>query len=165
MNKNKFFDPSFFVPFSILVVSVGALAIAYFVQYFFEVEPCVLCLYQRIPYFASVVLGSIALVVEYRRVRVVEAAGVIFGFGAAIAFYHVGVEQHWWASVVACGGNGGDGAAKTVRELHQLLLKGDLHKACDNIIWSLYGFSMATYNVIISLALACLLYTSPSPRD
>lgn len=154
MNENKFSDPAFIAPLSIFVFSVAALSIAYFVQYALKIEPCILCLYQRVPYFATGTLGLVALFVSYRRVRVVEAAGVTFGFGVAIAFYHVGVEQHWWASVVACGTHGGDGGAKTVEELQQLLLVGDSVKACDNINWTLFGFSMATYNVIVSLALA-----------
>jgi|TARA_B110000438_G_C15771300_1_gene632024 disulfide bond formation protein DsbB len=154
MNINKFSAPPFIVPFSIFIFSTTALAIAYFVEYFLEIEPCLLCLYQRIPYFASGVLGLVALITSYRRVRVVEAAGVIFGFNATIAFYHLGVEQHWWMSVIACGAHGGDVGAKTVEELQQLLLTGDPVKACDNINWSLFGFSMATYNVIVSLILS-----------
>jgi disulfide bond formation protein DsbB len=154
MNINKFSDPTFIVPLSIFIVSAGALAFANFVQYAFEIEPCILCLYQRIPYFASGTLGLVALVISYRRVRVVEAAGVIFGFGAAIAFYHVGVEQNWWTSVTACGANVRDGGVKTVEELQQLLLVGESIKACNDINWTLFGFSMANYNFIVSFALA-----------
>lgn len=158
MNKNKFSDPAFIVPLSIFIISAGALAIAYSVQYFLKIEPCVLCYYQRIPYFASGMLGLIALFFSYRRVRIVEAAGIIFGFGAAIAFYHVGVEQHWWASVVACGTDGEAGGVMTVEELQKFLLVGESYQACDNINWSLFGFSMATYNVILSIILAIVSF-------
>ena len=154
MNKKRFSNPAFIVPLSIFIASAGALLIAYFVQYILKVEPCILCLYQRIPFFATGMLGLVALTVSYRRVRVVEAAGIIFGFGAAIAFYHVGVEQHWWSSVAECGALVEGRGAKTVEELQQLLLAGDPIKSCDNINWTLFSFSMATYNVIISLALA-----------
>ena len=158
MNKKNFSNPAFIVPLSIFIFSVGPLVIAYSVEYFLKIEPCVLCLYQRIPYFASGILGLIALVVSYRRVRIVEAAGIIFGFGAAIAFYHVGVEQHWWASVVACGAQDEAGGAKTVEELQKFLLAGKSVKTCDSINWSLFGFSMATYNVFFSLTLAIVSF-------
>jgi len=154
MRKKRYSHPAFLVPFSIFSISAVALAAAYFVQYAFKVEPCVLCLYQRIPYVVSGILGLVALAVSCRRVRVVEAAGVVFGFGAAIAFYHVGVEQHWWASIAACGADSVYRGAATVDELRQLLMSKNLIKACDVVNWALFGVSMATYNVIVSLALA-----------
>lgn len=154
MNGNRISDLSLIVPLSIFIASMGALGIAYFVQYSLKAEPCILCLYQRIPYFASGILGLLALIISYRRIRVIEAAGVIFSFGAAIAFYHVGVEQHWWASVVECGNHSGDVGASTVEELRQLLIAGGSVVACDQISWTLFGISMATYNVIVSLILA-----------
>ena len=77
-------------------------------------------------------------------------SGIVFLVGAGIAFYHVGVEQHWWASAASCGNNGGD-VPKTIDELRQLLMQAKPAKACDEVDWTLFGLSMATYNVPFSL--------------
>jgi len=154
MGGHKTPDMAVLVPFGIFAVSAAALANAYIAQYALGIEPCVLCLYQRIPYAVTGVLGIVALLMPAERERAVTAAGVVFLAGAAIAFYHVGVEQHWWASAAACGSSGGNQDPKTVEELRQLLLGARPAKACDEVDWTLFGVSMATYNVGLSLALA-----------
>ncbi len=146
-------DLAFLAPFGIFAVSVAALANAYTAEYVFGLEPCILCLYQRIPYAIAGVLGGAALFRPSLRFRAVAVAGVVFLAGAALAFYHVGVEQHWWVSAASCGAGGGDGPA-TVDELRRLLMQAKPVKACDQVDWTLFGLSMATYNVGLSLALA-----------
>ena len=71
--------------------------------------------------------------------------------GAGIAFYHVGVEQHWWASAASCGS---DAPGQTITmDQFQALLQQKPEKACDEIDWTLFGISMATYNVAASTIL------------
>ena len=49
------------VPFAILTASIGALIIAYTAELAFGIEPCILCLYQRIPYALAGALAVAAL--------------------------------------------------------------------------------------------------------
>ena len=49
------------VPFAILAASIGALIIAYTAELAFGIEPCILCLYQRIPYALAGALAVAAL--------------------------------------------------------------------------------------------------------
>ena len=144
------------VPLAILAASIGALITAYTVELAFGVEPCILCLYQRIPYALAGTLALAALLAPGERVKVwaVIGAGVAFLAGAEIAFYHVGVEQHWWRSLASCGVAAGDPEPETVEELRRLLTEARPAKACDEVDWTLFGVSMATYNVAASLALA-----------
>ncbi len=150
------------VPFGILAASVGALATAYTAQYAFGLEPCILCLYQRVPYALAGVLGLGALLLpngekeEQARAWAVAACGLVFLTGAGIAFYHVGVEQHWWVSA-ACGVSGGSEVPKTVEDLRQMLTEKP-PKACDDVDWTLFGLTMATYNIGASLALAAAAF-------
>ena len=154
MNQNTHrFDLAFLAPFGIFAVSAAALANAYTAEYVFGLEPCILCLYQRIPYAIAGVMGAAALFMPSLRAPVVAVAGVVFLSGAVLALYHVGVEQHWWVSAAACAGGGGDVPA-TVDDLRQLLMQAKPVKACDQVDWTLFGLSMATYNVALSLALA-----------
>lgn len=151
-------DYSRMVPFAVFAASAFALANAYTAQYAFDLEPCVLCLYQRVPFAVAGALGVAGFLLPGEqidwKVRAVAVSGVVFLIGAGIAFYHVGVEQHWWVSAAACGTGSGVEDPKTVEELQKLLMQAKPVKACDEVDWTLFGLSMATYNVAFSLALA-----------
>lgn len=141
------------VPLGVMAASVGALAIAYTAQYGFAKEPCALCLYQRLPYAVTGVLGLLALAVPPGRPRaaVVALCGAVFLAGAGIAFYHVGVQQHWWAAITACGG---PPATELTPEQMLAQLRQGAPRPCDRIEWAVFGISAAAYNVVASLALA-----------
>ncbi|NQV82173.1 MAG: disulfide bond formation protein B [Rhodospirillales bacterium] len=158
MRGNNSFDLAVLVPFGIFAASAAALINAYIAQYVFDLQPCILCLYQRVPYAIAGVLGGAALFVPGVRLWAVRLAGLVFLVGGGIAFYHVGVEQHWWASAAACGSAGGGDGPATVEELRQLLLSAKPVKPCDQVDWTLFGLSMATYNVGLSLALAFMSF-------
>ena len=71
----------------ILVTSIFALAVAYISQYGFGFEPCVLCYYQRIPYFAVIVLSLLSLSIrmaDHRNIQI--CIGLIFCISAFLAF-------------------------------------------------------------------------------
>jgi disulfide bond formation protein DsbB len=140
------------IPLAILAASVGALGTAYVADVVFGLEPCILCLYQRVPYAITGVLAVLALSARPGPVQAasVGICGVVFAAGAAVAFYHVGVEQHWWASP-ACGGELATGLSLADMKA---ALSAPQPKACDEVDWTLFGLSMATYNVAASLALA-----------
>jgi len=145
-------DEQRLIPLAIVAASVGALAFAYTAQYAYGFEPCILCLYQRVPFAVAGVLGLLALLVPRGNIRnaAVALAGVTLLIGSGIAFYHVGVEQHWWVSAASCGGG-----LNEAMSINQLLtqLQNKPAKACDEVDWALFGISMATYNVAASLAL------------
>ncbi len=145
------------VPGLALVVSLGALAAAYGSQYWGGLAPCVLCLYQRAAYGAVILLALAALGCAWgdREKAARFFTGLCaLGFltGAGIAFYHVGVEQHWWTGSEACVGAAA-GSARTIEELRAQLMAAPIVR-CDQVAWSLFGISMAGYNGVISLALA-----------
>lgn len=145
------------VPLGLFAIANGALALALHAQFVLGLEPCILCLYQRIPYALIGLVAAVALIRRDPRFRraVVLISAICFTVGAATAFYHVGVEQHWWASAV-CGGDL-SGTASTQELLAGL--KAPPEKSCDQIDWSFLGLSMATYNVLFSgiMAGACLI--------
>ncbi len=145
------------VPFSIISVCIGALSIAYTAQYGFGLEPCILCLYQRVPYALASVIALAGIMMPRGRGRNI-LTGIcipVFITGAAIAFYHVGVEQHWWASAAGCGGTL---AGDTSIADFQAALLAPPEKACDTIDWTLFGLSMTVYNVMIFGSLSAATY-------
>ncbi|NQV82816.1 MAG: disulfide bond formation protein B [Rhodospirillales bacterium] len=141
------------LPIAVGLICWGAAAVGVIAQYAFDVEPCILCTYQRIAYGIA---GAIALASLFSKYRALFLGGctAVLVIGAAIAFYHVGVEHHWWASVTSCGG-----APTTGMSLNDVLSQLNVKqpKACDEVDWTLFGVSMATYNVGVFLALAALM--------
>jgi disulfide bond formation protein DsbB len=140
----------------LLLASIGALATAFTAQFAFDLEPCILCKYQRIPYFAVILFAGLAMHIKMAdHAGTAKVIGVVFLLGAALAFYHNGVEQHWWDAATSCGSSGG--ALTTFNDFqHQLLAK--MPKRCDQIDWTLFGLSMTVYNVVASLALAAFSF-------
>ena len=139
-------------PALLILVGVGALASAYTAQYGFGLEPCILCLYQRVPYAVVALLGAVGLMYPSRLAAVFALAMLAFAINTGIASYHVGVEQHWWASAV-CGGH-------LVQNVNTADLMAALshkpEKSCDQVDWTFLGISMASWNVVISLGLAAI---------
>ncbi len=141
------------------LVSAGVLAAALVFQYGFGYQPCILCIWQRWPYVAVLVFFVATQVFrQWRGVgdALLVASGLALLTNAGIAFYHVGVEFHWWAGTAGCGS---PGVALTLAELRaQVMQAAVVH--CDEIQWTLFGISMAGYNVMISLVLALFAFAS-----
>lgn len=140
----------------LLIGSGGLLAGAYGFQYFGDLQPCVLCLYQRVPHAVVIVLALAAIVLSPRPVTgwIIGLAGLAVAVGAGIAGFHVGVEQHWWEGTAECGSVA---SADTVEALRAQLLAQPVVR-CDEVPWSLFNVSMAGYNFAFSTALAIFAF-------
>jgi disulfide bond formation protein DsbB len=156
MKHSSWFEQPSFHLAAVFVVSVGALGVAFAGERLLGAEPCILCLYQRVPYAVAAILAALGAIlpISSRSERVVLATcGVIFLLGAMLAFYSVGVEEHWWAGVAGCTGNLPEGLSldrlgdRTIVKL----------RPCDVDVWRLFGLSMAAYNSVLQafLSLAC----------
>ncbi|MGB1625763.1 MAG: disulfide bond formation protein B, partial [Candidatus Puniceispirillaceae bacterium] len=69
------------------------------------------------------------------------------------AFYHVGVEQGLWLGPASCSG-GIDNSLSNSAMLDLLLATPVIR--CDEIAWQFLGLSMASWNMLFSLAQAGL---------
>jgi len=142
----------------IFLVCVGALATAYFVEYVIGVEPCILCLYQRIPYAAAGVFALFAIVGKpggFTQQAALLGCMVAFLAGTSIAFYHFGVEEQWWEASCA----GAQSLDMSFEDLKASILSEPL-KPCDSKDWVMLGISITVYNTIASLLLALSCFTS-----
>jgi len=144
INNNRLY------PALVLIISLGTLASAYTAQYIFGMEPCILCLYQRIPFAIAAALALVGVIrPNIASIIMIILVGV-FAFEAGLAFYHVGVEQHWWASATGC--TGGEISSSPL-EMLKNIQKAKV-KPCDEVDWTFIGISMATWNVLFSILLA-----------
>lgn len=139
-------------PAIVLLASVAVLGTALASQFLGRLRPCDLCIYQRWPYVATIVLGAAALFLPAISVRraLLALCGAAFLVGAGIAAYHVAVEQHWVQGPATCTGGG---PALTIEDLRRQLMATPIVR-CDEIAWSWLGISMAGYNFIASVLLA-----------
>lgn len=146
---------------SVAAASILALAAAYTAQYGFGLFPCELCLYQRIPYAIAIGLGLMAAFLNPAFARMaLGACGLTFLVGAAIAAFHVGVEQHWWEGTDSCGMNLN---ATDIEVLREQIMNAPRAR-CDQAPWSFLGISMAGYNGIASLLLAFFCFAALKRR-
>ena len=86
-------------------LGVVVLGSVYASQYLGGLQPCVLCLYQRWPWWVATGLAMLAIVLR-RHLRMqaltVGLASLSILIGACIAAFHVGVERHWWQGLASC---------------------------------------------------------------
>jgi disulfide bond formation protein DsbB len=121
-------------------------------QYGFGAEPCQLCVWQRYPHAALIVLGIAGYLAVPRAALLI--GGLVALGSAGLALYHFGIENGFWALPAGCAA-GQD--ATSVEELRQLLLEAP--PACDQVSVTLFGLSLALWNAVVSFCLALLAAT------
>lgn len=135
-----------------LGASLAMLATAYGFEYLGGLKPCVLCLYQRVPYglAAGIALGGFFFA-PHRKTAIwlLLLLALVFFANGVLAFYHVGVEQGWFVGTEACGGVVPSDSLAALRES----LLNTSPARCNEIAWSLFGISMAGYNFMASIGL------------
>lgn len=138
----------------IFLASAGALGFALIMQYGFDVHPCILCLWQRIPFGLAAMLALMACIWRPYRKRgriLLGLCAVLFSANAGLAFFHTGVELHWWTGTSGCHITPLHGAS--VEDWRtQIMNTATGH--CDQINWTFLGLSMANWNIPFSLGLA-----------
>ncbi len=112
--------------------------------------PCQLCLWQRWPHAAAVLIGGAALLSRQGWLAWLGALAALIT--AAIGMFHVGVEQHWWEGLASCTANALAGVS--AGDLLSTDTTVGAPVRCDAVAWSLFGISMAGFNVLFSLAFA-----------
>src|SRR5216684_6416069 len=139
----------------VLMASAIVLGAALLSQYWGGLAPCELCLLQRWPWAAAIAISLVALIVGSRAVLpwVALALAIVFALGVVVAFYHVGVEQHWFAGPSACTASGG--GAMTIEDMKRQIL-GTAPVLCDRVQWSLFGVSLAGWNLLASFGMAAV---------
>lgn len=141
------------LPFLLFVASLIVVGTALLSQYWGGLQPCELCLYQRWFYYAILALTLLLMLVNRRgtsRAGLV-LAGLVLIAGGAVAFYHAGVEYHYWAGPAHCTAPALN--ATSAEDLRAQLLATPVVR-CDETQWSLMGISLAGWNVLASAVLA-----------
>ena len=153
--------------FLIAAVAALTLAGAWLFELVLGLDPCPLCLDQRIPYYIAVPLALVAgyLARDPARARIARIALVLLGIvmlvGAGYGVYHSGVEWGFWEGPAACVA-GASGAP--VGDVLSSLKSATRVVPCNEAAWRFLGLSLAGYNVLIAGALAALAFSAAFAR-
>jgi disulfide bond formation protein DsbB len=134
----------------IFCLSILPIIIAYISEIFFNLAPCILCVYQRIPYFALIILSIMGIFVSPNKkytqtitVLIIIALTIEIG----LAFYHVGIEHYIFDEEFTCADN---------LAIGNLLSSKKLAASCSQAAFKFMNFSMAEWNFLYATALLSL---------
>lgn len=139
----------------VLAASAAVLGAALYSQYWGGLVPCELCVLQRWPWAAAITISIVALFVGQSRSLpwVALVLGLVFLVSIGFAFYHFGVEQHWFAGPSAC--TPSTAPARTLEEMRRQILSAGVVR-CDVPQWTLAGVSLAGWNLLASIVMALI---------
>lgn len=144
---------------ALFATSLGSLVAAFVLQIFDGVDPCILCLFQRIPYGVALVVMAVVLAFS-KRPRIVKAGFIVAGFAflsnVGIAAFHSGIERGWWSATDSCAVTPLDGIDPAKMTTTQLL--STAIGSCEDITFSILGLSLANINVFFCLGLAVFAF-------
>jgi disulfide bond formation protein DsbB len=153
--------------FAIAAAAALTLAGAWFFELVLGLDPCPLCLDQRIPYYIAVPLGlAIGAMArgnsDRRLVRIgLALLGAVMLIGAGYGVYHAGVEWGFWQGPTACAGGS---PASTPGDILSSLKSTTRVVSCSEAAWRFLGLSLAGYNALIAGSLSALAFWTASLR-
>ena len=138
--------------FILAIISLTIIS-ALIIQYWLGHEPCKLCIYERIPYFLSILLLiKILLFKKYEKITLFILF-LIFTASAVLAFYHFGIEQGFFNESFVCKAGDLSGTLSKEQLLEQL---NKYNISCKDVSFRVLGLSLATINTILSIMLSVI---------
>jgi len=139
--------------FIILIFISLILFSAFIIEYKLGHQPCKLCVYERIPYFLSILLIlKIFFIKSYEKITLLLLS-VIFAISSVLAFYHYGIEQGFFNESAVCAVNNLS-ETQSKEELLEQLKKNTL--SCKDVNFRIFGFSLAAINTVFSICLSAI---------
>ena len=138
----------------ILAFSILSLSIAYFIQYVLGHKPCNLCIIERIPYIAALILISLIFILNRYQKIISSLILIFFIFGAVVSFYHFGIEQGFFSESLVC--DLGNSQPLNKEDLLNQLKKTEI-VSCKDVTFRFLGLSLATINTVISFILSGII--------
>ena len=135
------------------LISLISIFSAYFIEYILGHQPCNLCLIERIPYGLSVFLLILNNILRKNEKFIILLLIFIFAFSLIISTYHFAIEQGFLEESAVCGLQNTSDIISKDELLKQLQLKTI---SCKDVTFRIFGFSLTTINISISLFLVIM---------
>ena len=138
----------------ILIFSVFSILFAFYVEHVLGHKPCNLCLLQRLPYIATIILIVLVMIFKNLEKMSFMLLSIIFLAGSLLAIYHVGIERGLISESFVCGNN----IDASITDKSEILKQLQNNKAisCKDVTFAIFGVSLATINTFISALLATI---------
>ena len=138
----------------IFLISFVALASAYFIEFILGHHPCILCIYERIPFFLAMLI--ILINYKYNKLEkyLILLLALIFLIATILSLYHLGIEQGFIQESLLCDLKNGANTIDKDEILKQLQQKS---VSCKDVTFKMFGLSLTSYNIIINLILTLYL--------
>mgnify|MGYP006433798469 FL=1 len=141
LNKKNFLILTF-------LISLFALISAYFIEYILGHQPCNLCLIERIPYMIALIIITINYKFNHLERYLILLLVFVFLTSTLISLYHLGIEQGFIKESLVCDLKNSSKILSKEEILQQLQQK---IVSCKDVTFKIFGFSLTTLNIIISL--------------
>ncbi len=131
----------------IFFVSVISIFSAFFIEYILGHQPCSLCLIQRIPYGLGLILIILNYIFKKNQQFIIVLLTLLFLFSLIISFYHFGIEQGFISESAMC-------ASENINLITKEEILNSLNKltiSCKNVAFKIFGLSLTTYNIFVSI--------------
>ena len=138
----------------IFFISLISILSALFIEYVLGHQPCNLCLIQRFPYGLSIILITLNYFLKKNGRFIILLLILVFSFSLIISFYHFGIEQGFFKESAVC----------RLKNVTEIISKEEILKQlqtktvnCKDVTFRIFGFSLTTFNIFISLIFVFLL--------
>ena len=135
----------------VFVISIVALASAFFIEFVLGHQPCNLCILERIPYLLAIII----IILNYKFIHLEKyfllALALTFLVATALSLYHLGIEQGFIKESLVCELNNRSNLLSKEDILKQLQQK---NVSCQDVTFKIFGLSLTSYNVLISLIIS-----------
>ena len=135
----------------VFLVSILALASAFFIEYILGHQPCNLCIFERIPYLLAIIIILLNFKFNQFEKFFILLIVIVFLLGAILSLYHLGIEQGFIQESLVCDLKSGSNLLSKEEILKQLQEK---NVSCKDVAFKIFGFSLTSYNILISLLIS-----------
>ena len=139
----------------IFLISIVALASAFFIEYKLGHQPCNLCILERIPYLLAIILILLNYKFNHFEKYFLILLTIVFFIATILSLYHLGIEQGFIQESMVCDLKSGSNLLSKEDILKQLQEKS---VSCKDVTFKIFGLSLTTYNILISLLIT--IYTT-----
>ena len=132
---------------------VTSILYAFFIEYFLGYKPCILCKYQRAPYFLGLIIGLFGFF-KPSNTKICIYIFLTFLISMILSGYHVGIEQELYQSIFNCS----DDNLSILEEDKLLKSLSVINPDCRNVNFAVFGVSLATINFVLSFVISSFSY-------
>lgn len=135
----------------IFVFSFAALIAAYALEYIWDIKPCKLCKYERIPHFFLLLFSTLGIILP----RMQRAFGLLIVItslsGVLLSFFHTGMEKSWFKYASSCS-TSSLANNDSLEAFKEQIMQKDLIP-CDVAHYEFLWISIAGWNFILNLVI------------